>query len=851
MLLRFSCLPVFYLLIIIFVGCDNNQINGKMYSEGTSVYKNPSKETMSLVNFESSPHCLLCPDESRICLLYRNSYPTIKEKCGKRISIAGLSVEATNCSKMNVYYNKIEIKEIYSSNEITLRGLPDNLKLCFPQFSPDNSMLAFLNITENGASICVVNLNDGNTTTLTPEEDVNYNLDTPYKWANNSKQILYKSFSEGNKSTFKTDDVIIPTGPLVLNTNKGEETTIASNLRGIRNEVEGKNFEKLITSELFYIDIEKRTKNLFLKGDMYRYMNFSPDNNFLLLTIIQLPFSSIVPYTSFSFRVVVYNQDGCIIKNIANIPALEKLASGPMATRSGLRECQWVPELPSTLLYFKTLDNGDPSKNVEYRDEVALWKAPFDNQPSSIFKTIHRINSIWWLNDQTILFYTKWDDNKKIKEDKYFLFNIKRDKNPRLVYSWNPQDLYANPGDPVKKFNQYGKEILEMYNNKITFIGCGYSEQGKKPFIRNLNIDTLKYEEVYKSDVDDEQQEEILAVLDHKSGDILVTIESIEEPKNICLKHINSGLLKSISKLKNPFKEGINISKEIFQCSRTDGITLSGVIYYPIDCEKNEEKKTPCLIWTYPVEYIDEKTASQNKLGRKSNEFILPNPNTFTCLVNQGYAVLEIPSFPIVGKNGEYPNDSYLDQAKSNIIALRESLPEWIDKNRLCLGGSSYGGNLVLNILANFPGLVCCGISKSACYNRTLTPNKFQNESRKMWEAPALYLELSPIFKVQEIKDPVLIIHGQCDGNPATPHQQGMEMFSALKSLGKNATFVSLPNEGHTFTIQESIMHVLYEEEIFLDKNLKNKVFSEQKMIGLSDNSEDYYKTEEYMRTLF
>ena len=64
-----------------------------------------------------------------------------------------------------------------------------------------------------------------------------------------------------------------------------------------------------------------------------------------------------------------------------------------------------------------------------------------------------------------------------------------------------------------------------------------------------------------------------------------------------------------------------------------------------------------------------------------------------------------------------------------------------------------------------------------------------------LWEKPNLYLENSPLFNVDKIETPVLILHNDKDG--AVPWYQGIEFFVALRRLDKKAWMLNYNNEPH------------------------------------------------------
>ena len=129
---------------------------------------------------------------------------------------------------------------------------------------------------------------------------------------------------------------------------------------------------------------------------------------------------------------------------------------------------------------------------------------------------------------------------------------------------------------------------------------------------------------------------------------------------------------------------------------------------------------------------------------------------------------------------------------------------------------------MVANVLAH-SNLCAAGIAKSGAYNRTLTPFGFQSERRTLWKAKDFYLEVSPFMHAENIKEPLLLIHGEDDPNSGTYPIQSKRFYQALKGNGGTAKLVILPKEGHGYSARESLLHVLAETVEWFNKYLKDK----------------------------
>ena len=236
------------------------------------------------------------------------------------------------------------------------------------------------------------------------------------------------------------------------------------------------------------------------------------------------------------------------------------------------------------------------------------------------------------------------------------------------------------------------------------------------------------------------------------------------------------------------------------------------------DTEKKE--KMPMILWAYPREFKDKKSASQNT--KNSNEFTYPYYGSMIYWITKGYVVLDDASFPIIGEGENQPNDSFRTQLVANAKAAINAVDKlgYIDRNRIAVGGHSYGAFMVANLLSH-SDLFAAGIARSGAYNRTLTPFGFQSEERSYWEAPNTYYTMSPFMHADKMKTPLLLIHGEDDNNSGTYPMQSERYFNALKGLGATVRLVMLPKESHGYRSKESILHVLWEQDKWLEKYLK------------------------------
>jgi dipeptidyl aminopeptidase/acylaminoacyl peptidase len=226
------------------------------------------------------------------------------------------------------------------------------------------------------------------------------------------------------------------------------------------------------------------------------------------------------------------------------------------------------------------------------------------------------------------------------------------------------------------------------------------------------------------------------------------------------------------------------------------------------------------LMWAYPREFKSAKAAGQ--VTGSPYRFVRVSSSSPLLFLAAGFAVLDNPTMPIVGEGDDEPNDKYVEQLVASAkAAVDEVVRRGVaERGRIAIGGHSYGAFMTANLLAH-SDLFSAGIARSGAYNRTLTPFGFQAEERTYWQAPEVYFEMSPFMHVDEISEPILLIHGQMDNNSGTHPMQSERFYNAVKGHGGTARLVMLPHESHGYRARESIMHMLWEMTNWLQEHVK------------------------------
>lgn len=789
-----------------------------MFAQENVTYQKPSKEILQLADFERAPSVSMDSKKELMLLTYRNTYKNLNDLNQDELRLGGLRINPnTNISSTATFINNIKLKKVTDKQETQVKGLPVDANISNLSWSPDETKIAFTNTTNSGNELWVLDIKTATATKLT-DAVLNANLGNPITWFKDNQNLMIKVLPENRKALIDPAKDI-PTGPIVSVSESGTVSQNRTYQDLLKNKTDEANFENIVTSELYKIDL-KGNKTLFKKGDMFVGETFSPDGNYIMLTTLEKPFSYIVPLNRFPMKTIVYDTNGKEIKVVNESPINEVMPKGFMAVKTGKRSLSWRADQPASLFFVEALDGGDPANKVEFRDELFTWKAPFTQNPESLTKTPQRFGGISWGDDQTAIVYDQWYDTRN---EKTYLFNPSKKDGLKTIWDRNSQDIYSDPGNFQTTKNKFGRHTLQIENDQLVLVGEGHTAKGQFPFIDVLDLKTLKTKRLYQSNFTD-KIESISSIVDFDKGNILVNIQSKNDYPNYYFRNIKKkNAVKQITFNENPFESIKDVHKEVIKYKRKDGVELSGTLYLPANYDrKNKTEKLPLLIWAYPAEYKDKNSAGQSSAN--PNEFTFPYYGSFVYWAAKGYAVLDDAAFPIIGEGETEPNDTFIEQLVDNAAAAIDAVDKlgYIDRTKVGVGGHSYGAFMTANLLSH-SDLFACGIARSGAYNRTLTPFGFQREQRNYWEVPGVYNTMSPFMNAEKMKTPMLLVHGEADNNPGTFTLQTERYFQALKGLGAPVRMVLLPKESHSYVAKENILHLLWEQEQFLDEHLKNK----------------------------
>ncbi len=272
------------------------------------------------------------------------------------------------------------------------------------------------------------------------------------------------------------------------------------------------------------------------------------------------------------------------------------------------------------------------------------------------------------------------------------------------------------------------------------------------------------------------------------------TRESFQEFGDLWVGGLDLSNARRLSDVNPQQAEYLWGTSELVHWTSADGQPLEGLLFKPEGFDPAHK---------YPlVSYFYER------MSDTLHSYRSPTPGgssiSFSFYTSRGYLVF-VPDIPYtIG----YPGRSALHAVVSGVVSLIDQ--GCVDPDAIGLQGHSWGGYQTAYLITQ-TNVFSAAVSGAPVSNMTSAyggirwqtgmSREFQyekNQSRigaTLWEAPQRYVENSPLFYLDQVQTPVLILHN--DGDGAVPWYQGIEMFMGLRRLGKPAWMLNYNKQGH------------------------------------------------------
>jgi dipeptidyl aminopeptidase/acylaminoacyl peptidase len=782
-------------------------------SLGDVRYKLPPKEIVQAVDAAPLPEGIASPARDALLLVDYESYPPISMIARPMLRIAGIRIDPAMGARRRVRRaTGLSVQRLDGSPARRV-ALPSGARIGSPVWSRDGRRFAFARDLDDHVELWVGDAARAEARAIPGVRLIDV-LGRPFAWARDGRRLLVWTVPAGRGPA--PEAARVPSGP-VVEESLGKRSQMATFEDLIRDAHDEDAFEYFATSQLSIVDPDSGAVSSLGAPGLYLSAEESPDRNWLLVSRLKRPFSTRVPFYLFSRTTEVWDTSARRVATIADLPVSDEVPR--QGVPIGPRAIEWQPLHPATVLWVEALDGGDPMRKVPNRDRLLRFRAPFREVPEPAASIAFRFAGLVWSPRKDVALLSEFDRDRRWDTTRVVDFAEAPSSNSKgkVLFDRSVNDAYNDPGAPVLEFNEDGDRVLVEDGDWVYFAGNGASEEGDRPFLDRRNLATNAKDRLFRCD--ERGFEPFVAFASSGPGRsaIVTRRESLSDPPNYFVVDWRTGKRRSVTAFADPSPGVSRIRKQLVRYARKDGTPLSGTLYLPPDWKPGT--RLPALVWAYPLEYSDAGTAGQVRGSTRTfTRPVGPSPLFFALA---GYAVLNDATMPVVG-DPETVNNTYLEQIADAARAAVDKLDEMgvADRSRVLIGGHSYGAFMAANLLAH-TDLFAAGIARSGAYNRSLTPFGFQTERRSYWEATDLYTKISPFTYANQIKKPILLIHGEADDNSGTFPVQTERLFQAIKGNGGTARMVLLPHEAHAYRARESVLDVLAEMVEWADRWVK------------------------------
>lgn len=779
-----------------------------------TTYQVPAPELARLVDVPPTPGLSLSPDRTFFLVTQQPDLPSIEELAQPELRLAGIRINPriAGPSRANALTG-LGIMPVTGGDVLPVTGLPANPKLRNLTWNADGSKVAFTHDAADRIELYVLDTRTrvARQIAMPPLANV---LGNPITWMTDANTLLVRVRPTIPPALPAPNAA--PAGPVIQENERGAAParTFQDLLTSPADE---QTFDHYATSRLYRVDVRTGASVNLLSDRIIAGAMPSPDDRYVIVTTVTRPYSYLVPVARFARTIEVIDaQTGVLLHTVARLPVQENVPTGFGSTTTGPRNVMWRADAPSTLVWVEAQDDGNGRVQADIRDHVLALSAPFNGAPVVMAQLAYRFGGIQWHSDELALITESWMATRQVRTWTFAPSQPSREKS--LLFDYSSEDGYNLPGNPVMRTNAAGYSVLHVHEGSILLTGTGASPEGDRPYLRRFNLQSRETTELFRSQAP--YYEAVTAVLDDAGQRFVTLRESQTEVPNFFVRDLDRGALDPLTAFPHPYPELSTLSRELITYTREDGVPLSATLYLPLGYDAQRDGPLPTLVWAYPREFKSADAAGQ----------ISGSPHRFARIsywgpvpyVLRGYAIMDNAAIPILGEGDEEPNDTFVEQLVAGAeAAIQEGVRRGVvDASRVAVGGHSYGAFMTANLLAH-SRLFRAGIARSGAYNRTLTPFGFQFEERTYWEAPDVYNRMSPFQNAHLIQAPLLMIHGEADNNAGTFPIQSERLYNALRGLGTPSRLVMLPHESHGYVARESLLHMLWETDRWLERHVK------------------------------
>jgi dipeptidyl aminopeptidase/acylaminoacyl peptidase len=834
------------------------------------VYVTPPAEIVNLVTaprYKNVTLAMQSPDRTHFLRQESAGMPSVQEFGKFHYYFGGLQVDpAANRARALTTRASAGLSLIdAATGRSTTVEIPKGATVSSPAWSPDSKRVAYIANFPNASYVYVADAATGKSV-LVAQVPLLATLVTTIDWAQDGQNVVAVVVPSPREPEPKKP--AIETGPEVrlwLNGVKSPQRNFASLLDEPFDE---DLMQYYVTGQLALMNVKTHAVTRVGAPAMFTSVDASPDGKYFRVTTMQRPFSYMVQYSSFGTREQLWDGAGRAVAELWNRPLREAPDStqtgagfggrGGLNGPPGKKFLAWMPTGPG-MYYVEPVPPPDSTANGGGRgdgragrggrggaaraERVVEWMPPYGKSDTKVLYTSDAAISQLAMSDDAKTLFLGQSAAGEGEIVAVAVANpaerhvILRQRNFTPSFGaggrgrgfggggrGGPSDeaFYDNPGTMLTRRGISGGEVAMVSPDGGVFLqGVQYSrdylQTAPRAFVDKYAIATGEKRRVFEGPAD--AWETVVAPLDDDFSRAVITRETRSQVQDAYLWTRAGGQLSKLTSNTDYTPEFTNAVRKRIEVTRADGFHFVVNLTLPADYKAGT--RLPGMFWFYPYEYTSQSEYARTLRAENVNQFPAAAPRTIEYLVTQGYAVANFDP-PIVGDSGRM-NDNYVTDLVMDLSAVIDTLDHagYVDRARLGIGGHSYGAFSTMNALAHTP-FFKAGIAGDGMYNRSLTPDGFQNERRTFWTGQQVYEEMSPFFYADKIQGAILMYHSMEDQNVGTDPISSIRMMQALRALGKTAALYMYPYEDHGPLTQETILDQWARWTAWLDMYVKH-----------------------------
>jgi dipeptidyl aminopeptidase/acylaminoacyl peptidase len=458
--------------------------------------------------------------------------------------------------------------------------------------------------------------------------------------------------------------------------------------------------------------------------------------------------------------------------------------------------------------------------------DVLSWVVDREGIPRVAHSYVKGIHTLWYRESGT----TPWvriDEGKEFRlhiaplafgyDNKTLYVAATRDGDKRAIYAYDVQAKKL--GELIAGSRQANIDGLVFNRTKRVLVGVSY--QADKPGVVWLDADMTRLQKTVDKALPDTYN--VLLVADENPHRAVVFAYSDVDPGTNYLLDTDKLRLEEIARPRPWIDPKQMAARKAITYSARDGLEIPAYLTLP---RNSSDKKPPLVVIIHGGPFARGFSWGFDTLA----EFF----------ASRGYAVLQ-PEFR--GSEG-YGWKLFSAGFKQWGLGMQDDITdgvEWlirqgyVDKDRICLYGGSYGGYATLWGLIKSPELYKCGVAFVAVTDISLLFDiAWSDMARSSYgfldygardligdpdKDAEKFRSVSPLVNAEKLKAPVLLAYGAADIR--VPLKHGQEFRAALDKYGKTYEWVVYSNEGHGFNKDENRFDFYRQVDAFLKKYLQ------------------------------